>query len=169
VTVNLAPGIAEGFADINQAAAIGKVSVKTIRNWDARQTIGSQIHKRPGVSPIKIYNVADIEREASKQNGIQARVEKSPVTDVAKVTEKRTSPVPEKLLEVLNGMLERLESLPKLLPAAENQRDVLTIDEAIARGYQRSWIRKQMREGKLTKVGRGRVSRFELEKLAGKG
>jgi hypothetical protein len=161
--VSLTPAIPEGFADINQAAAIGKVSVKTIRNWDTKQSIGSQIHKRPGVTPIKIYNIADILRESGKQNGVQARLEPA----VATVAES-SSAAQERLLTVLDGMLGRLESLPKLLPAPEAQPDVLTLDEALARGYQRTWIRKQMKAGLLTNVGRGRVSRFELEKLVGK-
>lgn len=155
----LTPAIPDGFADINQAAAIGKVSVKTIRNWAAKQTIGSRIHKRPGISPIRIFSIPDIQREASKMAPLQAAIAiASPGTEMH-----------QKLITVLDGMLGRLESLPKLLAAPEEAAmDILTIDQAVARGYQRTWIRKQMREGKLTKVGRGRVSRFELEKLAGK-
>jgi hypothetical protein len=165
--LKLQPGIPEGFATLQEAAKIGNVHEKTIRNWDAKQAIGSQAHKRPGKPPMKIYSIADIQSEAAKQQGIQAKVE-TRVADIAKVAENGNSAVPEKLLDVLNGMLGRLESLPRLLPAPEAQPDVLTLDEALARGYQRTWIRKQMKAGLLTNVGRGRVSRFELEKLAGK-
>jgi hypothetical protein len=159
----LAPAIPDGFTPLQEAARIGKVSEKTIRNWAAKQAIGSRTHKRPGITPIKIYSIPDIQRESSRQAPVQAAIARPETKPASPSTEMQ-----QKLLMLLDGMLGRLESIPKLLPSPEGQRDILTLDEAVARGYQKTWIRKQMREGKLTKVGRGRVSRFELEKLAGK-
>jgi len=167
--LKLKPSLPAGHASLQEAAKIAGVNPKTIRNWDYRQVISSQMYKLEGKPPIKIYNVTDIKREAGRQNGIQPRIERRDTSVSKAVPERRSSPVPEKLLEVLDGMLGRLEALPKLLGAPEAQeRDILTMDEAIARGYQLSWIRKMRREEKLTWVGRGKVSRFELEKLAGK-
>lgn len=167
--LKLKPSLPAGHASLQEAAKIAGVNPKTIRNWDAKQVIGSQIHKRPGKPPMKIYVIADVQREAGKQNGIQPRVERGAVSVTKGVPERRASPVPEKLLEVLDGMLGRLEALPKLLGAPEAQeRDILTMDEAIARGYQKTWIRRLRREGKLTEVGRGKVSLFDLQKMAGK-
>jgi len=165
--LKLKPSLPSGHASLQEAAKIAGVNPKTIRNWDYRQVISSQMYKLEGKpQPIKIYNVADIQREAARQNGIQPRVETS---QVAEVTERRSSPVPEKLLDVLDGMLGRLEALRKLLGAPEAQeRDILTMGEAIARGYQKTWIRRLRREGKLTEVGRGKVSLFDLQKMAGK-
>ena len=156
----LVPAIPDGFADLSHAAAIGKVSEKTIRNWATKQVIGSRMHKRPGLPPVKIYSITDIQRENTRQAPVQAAIAMAAAPNLE---------MQQKLLALLDGMLGRLEAFPRLLGAPESQEPhLLTLDEAVARGYQRGWIRKQMREGKLTKVGRGRVSRFELEKLAGK-
>ena len=161
--LKLKPSLPEGYSSLSEAAKLAGVHPKTIRNWDYRKLVSSQMHNLEGKPPIKIYNVADIQREAGRRTGIQ------PVAMAAEVTERRSSPVPEKLLQVLDGMLGRLESLPKLLTAPEAQeRDILTLDEAVARGYQVSWIRRMRREGKLTWVGRGKVSLFDLQRLAGK-
>lgn len=165
-----------GFASLADAAELINVHPKTIRNWDAKKLIGSQLFKRPeGGAPIKIYNVADIQREAGGQTGIRPRVEKArprpgkpaPAPVPAVPAQTVNAAVPRKLLEVLDGMIGRLEELPKLL-AAPVPRDVLTMDEAVALGYQKTWIRKLRKEGKLTEVGRGKISRFDLERLAGK-
>lgn len=170
------PSLPSGHASLQEAAKLAGVHPKTIRNWDYRKLVSSQMYKLQGKPPMKIYSIADIQREAGKQQGIQPRVEQGEAfptkrgsTVTFKLPERRSSPVPEKLLEVLDGMLGRLEALPKLLGASEAQeRDILTLDEAVARGYQRAWIRGLRKEGKLTWVGRGKVSLFDLQRLAGK-
>lgn len=163
------PSLPEGHASLQEAAKIAKVNPKTIRNWDYKQLISSQMYKLAGKPPMKIYSIADIQREAGKQQGIQPRVERGAASVTKVVPERRSSPVPEKLLEVLDGMLGRLEALPRLLaPPEAQERDILTMDEAVARGYQLTWIRRMRREEKLTWVGRGKVSLFDLQRLAGK-
>lgn len=174
--LKLKPSLPEGYSSLSEAAKLAGVNPKTIRNWDYKQLIGSQMYKLEGKPPMKIYAIADIQREAGKQQGIQPRVERGEALPIKrgstvtwKAPERFSSPVPEKLLEVLDGMLGRLEALPKLLgPPEAQERDILTLDEAVARGYQVSWIRRMRREGKLTWVGRGKVSLFDLQRLAGK-
>lgn len=167
--LKLKPSLPEGHASLQEAAKIAGVNPKTIRNWDAKQIIGSQIHKRPGKPPMKIYSIADIHREAGKQQGIQPRVERGGLSVPKVPVEKRVSLMPEKVLQVLDGLLGRIEALPKLLgPPEAQERDILTLDEAVARGYQKTWIRRLRKEGKLTEVGRGKVSLFDLQRLAGK-
>ena len=167
--LKLKPSLPSGYATLSEAAKLAGVNPKTIRNWDYKQIISSQMYKLEGKPPMKIYSIADIQREAGKQQGIQPRVERTQRSVTTVPVERRSSPVPEKLLQVLDGMLGRLEALPRLLGASEAQeRDILTLDEAVARGYQLSWIRNMRRRGNLVWVGRGKVSLFDLQRLAGK-
>ena len=150
-----------------EAATALKISVKTLERLADKGTIRQRMRARPGASPIAVFNPEDIDREMS------LRITKNghPVILPA-AAEPEIVPTPDStrqvFLEGLELILSRVLSQQKQLPAPVELPHLITMEQAMNLGYPRRWLREQIQSGTLRKFGRSKISRFELERLAGR-
>jgi hypothetical protein len=166
------PAIYVDWPDKSESAKIIGVSVKTVERLADQGKLQQKFRPRIGASPIAVFNPADVQKQAS----IYANAANRPFTmprDEAGVTTVSVpgfGPVgPEAFLLALQAMLDRAKPPEAPPPAPVELAHLVTRDYAVKYlGYPRDWLRDQIRDGKLKTYGAKKISRFELETLAGR-
>jgi hypothetical protein len=153
----LNPSVPEGYLPIAEAANRANVSEKTIRNWAKRRLVGQRDHKRPGITPIKVYRMADIDAQVAKQ------------------AEVVVGGLPAPVMATMTALAERVTAAPTLAPAAAvslAEKHWLNYGEGVRlSGLGESRLRELVEAGEVkTERGpRGSVvlRRLDLERVAG--
>ena len=144
----------EGYAELDKAAEIAKVSTKTIRNWAKARRIGQR--KLPG-SAKKVYNVEDIRKELAKSAEMTIAQNPAGPPMLAGMGSSIAAAVADQIGSRLPG------ADASHVPIAEKLR--VTIKEAMALGFTRINLLEMVDAGVLENVGTPNKYRFRRRDL----
>lgn len=142
--------------------------------------IQQKMRPRPGGSPLAVFNPEDVERVASERAAADARPFVMPPAAAV------SGPAQDRIVDLLNAMLDRLESMPlaiaapapaaieapagkrpkrKPAPVPVWEKAELSMPEAVSLGYVRDNLRDAVKAGKLPNIGTQHRYRFRRRDL----
>lgn len=143
------------------------LSLSQINNLIKLKRLEVRREKRFGAPPIGKVNPKDVAREKGMREARDTETHVMP-KGVSTMVAKFSAPAsfePAAFAELLGAAIAKAITPPiEPAPTAREDKDLLTIKEAVRRGYTRPWLKEHA--GELM-VGR-KISRFVLERMAGR-